>query len=335
MENRRTRTRRVGALALAGFLALPLLVAPPAPACGPALPFAYFTFTKHPDFPFEAFARGELGVLQPTYARSYLLVAYRYFSGVPLDDAEQRAAVNLWKWRLNMTNEVAQPTAGPETWTAARGAVPGVGEAPAIEVFRTFKAGDSQVEHLHYNDDAFATAAATLRDRVAKFGATDSRVGEWVRAQDKVFSNASGDPVVPEPLTAGDPLLRADRAYQIAAANFYAGRFEMAADQFAAIGRDQSSPWRELARYLEARAYARKGSVGAGPATLDRPSLALAVEKLERIIADPSLGSVHTPAERLLNLVSMKIEPKARITALGRRLVEPGQGATLLGDLYD
>ena len=60
-------------------------------SCGPFFPSAIFTYTWHPDFPLDRFARGELGVLQPTYARSYLAVAYRYLSGVGLDTEAQQA----------------------------------------------------------------------------------------------------------------------------------------------------------------------------------------------------------------------------------------------------
>ena len=53
-------------------------------ACGPMWPEAHFTHATHPDFPLEGFAGGELGVLEPAYARSYLCVAYRVLEGPPL-----------------------------------------------------------------------------------------------------------------------------------------------------------------------------------------------------------------------------------------------------------
>src|SRR5215216_5474658 len=71
----------------------------PTLSCGPFVERTVFTFSKHPDFPLARFAAGELGVLQPTYARSYLAVAYRYLAGVPLDKEEQKAATALWKER--------------------------------------------------------------------------------------------------------------------------------------------------------------------------------------------------------------------------------------------
>ena len=89
-------------------LAVALLVATrPAAGCGPFLLRQVFTYEKHPDFPLNKFAAGELGVLQPTYARSYLVVAYRYFAGAPLDAAEQKAVAAVWNERLGQTSDAA------------------------------------------------------------------------------------------------------------------------------------------------------------------------------------------------------------------------------------
>src|SRR5262249_30903872 len=75
--------------------------------CGPFFPEIIFTHTIHPDFPLDRFARGELGVLQPTYARSYLLVAYRHLNGDGFDSDEEKALVSLWRERLLTAHEPA------------------------------------------------------------------------------------------------------------------------------------------------------------------------------------------------------------------------------------
>ncbi len=58
------------------------LSAPPGETCsfggGP-----YFTYTLHPDFPMSKYAAGQLGILDHNYARSYLMVAYRYLANKP------------------------------------------------------------------------------------------------------------------------------------------------------------------------------------------------------------------------------------------------------------
>ena len=43
---------------------------PPARACAISPPEAVFILFEHPDLPLARFAAGQLGILQPTYARS-------------------------------------------------------------------------------------------------------------------------------------------------------------------------------------------------------------------------------------------------------------------------
>ena len=69
-------------------------------ACGPFTLEAVFVFTVHPAYPLDRFAHGELGVIQPSYARSYLYVAYRYLSNSPFTSSEQKALTELWHDRL-------------------------------------------------------------------------------------------------------------------------------------------------------------------------------------------------------------------------------------------
>ena len=73
--------------------------------CGPFLPLAAFTFNDHPDLPLANYGRGRLGVLKPGYARSYLVVAYRHLSGVPLSRAEADEVAGLWKDRLGFSHD--------------------------------------------------------------------------------------------------------------------------------------------------------------------------------------------------------------------------------------
>src|SRR5262245_66527727 len=98
-------TRRFNLLRLMVIL-LALLADPHALfSCGPFAPEIIFTHTIHPDFPLDRFARGELGVLQPAYARSYLLVAYRHLNGIGVDSNEAQALVSLWRERLLIDSE--------------------------------------------------------------------------------------------------------------------------------------------------------------------------------------------------------------------------------------
>src|SRR5262252_10928979 len=120
-------TRR-GLLLVVCMLGVVLYRPQPLSSCGPFFARAAFTYTVHPDFPLERFAAGDLGVLQPTYARSYLAVAYRYLIGTGFDAAEQKALIALWRDRLMSALE-SDTDAWPKVWLEARGRVPGIGPA--------------------------------------------------------------------------------------------------------------------------------------------------------------------------------------------------------------
>src|SRR5581483_8699119 len=60
-----------------------------APACAPDFYRAVFNYARHPDVPRTAFIDGRLGVLQPSFARSYLVIAYRYLNGIGMDARER------------------------------------------------------------------------------------------------------------------------------------------------------------------------------------------------------------------------------------------------------
>jgi hypothetical protein len=90
-----------------------LLCSRPAFSCGPFLEQAIFTYTLHPDVPLTSYAQGQLGILQPTYAQSYLYVAYRYLIGMGFHQDEQQALLALWNERLNPQADLWDPPAPP------------------------------------------------------------------------------------------------------------------------------------------------------------------------------------------------------------------------------
>jgi len=247
-------------------------------------PFA--DYSKHPDVPIEKFVQGNLGILQPSFARSYLVVAYRYLSGVPLAKDEQEAAQALWENRgidpvnifpdyysgggaaedrQNPYMQTAQDDAdGPKDWEAAHAQIvssPG----PRISQLQGL---DNYGDYLNCSNDAFATAAATLKQRAATFGKEHPAVKEWIDAQDAVFANCGANPRKPvlpaSPDSALPEILRYDREYQIAAAYMYSNRTAEAVKGFQHIAEEPNSPWHDLAPYLVARTMARG-------ATLDDP----------------------------------------------------------------
>jgi len=49
--------------------------------CGPFFESPVFTYNLNPDIPLDNFPKGNMGVILPSFARSYLYVAYRQLNG--------------------------------------------------------------------------------------------------------------------------------------------------------------------------------------------------------------------------------------------------------------
>src|SRR5262249_14680721 len=305
-------------------------------SCGPFFPSTVFTYTWHPDFPLDRFAHGELGVLQPTYARSYLAVAYRYLSGVDLNPEEQKALQALWQERLEPRwNADGQDWI--QRWLDVRNSVPGVSSSPQITIYRfTVTTDGSRYCYLNCPDDAFRTAVSTLGNRIAQFGADSAAVRDWVAAQDQVFANCARGQTIPTPASPGLPaLMQADRAYQIAAAHFYIGDYDTATQMFAAIAEDRSSPWRQTAPYLLARALFRQAILRPRQIEEDRVLLAQAAAQARAVLDDNSLSEVHPAAQRLLNRIQLRLQPAERLHSLAETIVQENIGGALKQSLWD
>ena len=164
----------------AGILSNP----PDLSSCGPFLPTAAFTFWKAPEDAAGRFARGQLGILQPGFPRFYLIIAYRYLTGVGLNAEERKA---LFGPEPASPSSSFPPNAVQE-WLKARARVSGTGAPPNINVDKMVNIGDYFVAYLNCNDDALFTAAKTLDDRIRQLGLQSATVEEWVAAQDQVFS---------------------------------------------------------------------------------------------------------------------------------------------------
>jgi hypothetical protein len=318
---------------VAVFLLMVMLNAPTTLACGPFAVEAIFVYTVHPAYPLERFASGEIGIVQPSYARSYFYVAYRYLAGSTFNDAEQKALVELWKDRLEYRWSLGSEE-WIKDWTAERKRVIGIGEPPQIDVYRNREKPNEYESFLNCQKDAFENASKTLNDRLSKYGADSPTVRAWVDAQDQVFANCSEGQHIPQPLeSTADTLARADRNYQIAAANFYAGNFDAAKNAFTAVADDTSSPWQPGASYLVARTLVRKA--GLGPAETRDASLTEAEVLLKKIVADKKLERSHESADRLANLVRLRLHPEERTRELAQSLVNPKNNPSLKQQLWD
>lgn len=288
-------------------------------ACGPITVFPVFVPLYAPDQ--HDFFQGNLGILRPTYARRYLLAAWRTLNARPLTADEQQVLQGAPSGQFTVTRAA-------DTWQTTRRSV---AEIPAPTVVQDTLLLPTYSYIVNCSDSALITAAKTLEARRSSLGASDPRFLDWVRAQDMVFSNCGrqrNEPAaIPAALGADAPAAaRADREYQIAAAYFYAGHFADAESAFTAIGSDASSPWQPWGRYLAARAVIRRGTMGGPEAKGDADALRQAEQMLRAVLADPQLSTAHGPARQLLDFLGMRTEPVAALAAAATALDGPESG---------
>jgi tetratricopeptide (TPR) repeat protein len=324
-----TLSRRLIAIALAVIL----LNGSTALACGPFTLEAVFVNTVHPTYPLTQFAEGKIGVVQPSYARSYLYVAYRSLLNLGFTPREQKDLVALWKNRLDFSSD-ENASDWSKVWLEARKKVPGVQDRGDIDIYRAREKPNEYEFYVNCNKDSFETAAKVLADRLAEYGIESPILLNWVQAQDGVFSNCSSGTAIPEPLPAdARPLARQDRTYQIAAAHFYSSNFDEARKRFEEIAADNASPWHFVAAYMAARTLIRKASLGAPEQKQE--SLRAAESQLKKIIDDKSFAHMHATAQRLANLVRLRLYPDKRVNELGMKLAIRIENYDLKQDLWD
>jgi hypothetical protein len=286
-------------------------------SCGPFLPETLFTTRQAPLDPGRFFG-GQLGILQPHYFRIYLVAAYRYLAGLGLSAADQQAlakpAEGQSVWSYSGTPAV-------QNWLRARTQLAGAPPIDRIDVFKTYGGNSHFAFILNCGDDAFLNAASTL-DRRALSGASKEELKTWVAAQDQVFTNCAGppfakpgEPSIPAPLPAGAPRwLQSDRAYQIAAAHFYAGQFDAAAADFRRIAGDRASPWHAIAPYLAARALIRKATL------IDPAAAPAAQQQLRAVLASPDAAPWQESARGLAQYLRAQTDAGAVLDELARTL---------------
>ena len=333
---------------LSAFLLIALFSAsvPRAEACGPSFTIPVFAFNSRADS-FDRFAAGELGVVKPYFNRSFLFVAYRYFNNAPLTANEQDGVESIWRAQYDDEEITAIETyAAVNDWKAARKKILPTDAEPKIYTERAYGGGYDFFPNCTKN--AFEIATTTLADRAAKHGATNADVQNWTRAQDQVFSNCSEGKAAPAEAeaTVAD-WLKNDRAYQIAAAEFYAANFEAARTKFETIAANPNSVWRNTANYLVARTLIRQASLDntdyysadeAARKEIEARSLEFyrrAETQLNRIVTDQNQSDFHQAARKLLNLIAYRTRSTERQHELAQTLIKPGENPNLRLDLID
>jgi len=303
-------------------------------ACAPDFLTAVFSYKRHPDLPRSRFIEGKLGVLQPTFARSYLVIAYRYLNGIGMNPREREQARDYYKDR-DTGKWDGSGTDWPAQWREVRSHVHSPQAPPTLLITDGQLAYDPETHSFTLNcaEDAFRIAIQTLKSRRTQFGAASRAFRSWVEAQDKVFENCGGgEEAIPSKASADLPaIVRADRDYQIAAADFYAGNYEAALDGFRHISQDAASPWKAISRYLVVRTLLRM--------TGDEDTGLSADPQLRReaqsILADSKLASIRGMTWNLVERAGIRQRDQTYFQELGRLLSSTGQDNGLREELWN
>lgn len=342
------RTAR-GVMAILTVAAL-VIPPPPARACGPFFLTVIFIQTKHPDTPLRRYAAGELGILQPSYARSYLVVAYRALEGKTLSANEQQQAVALWQHRLATTwsdftpDGTKRPPDAGQAWMQARLTIAAAQAGQPVDRYKPEER--KELDKVHFfefencTEQAFETATVTLRARATEFGASSEAVKDWLQAQDAVFKNcgrldSSPGPNFPDEAAASLPeKIRKDREYQQAAAAFYSKRFSEAEQRFEKIAADRNSSWNKTAALVAVRCRIREATIDMEQ-DRSREQLLAADARLQTLEKLPDMLEFAPAIRRLRGFIEFRTDPDGRALQLGRALAAGTSPATLREDLDD
>jgi hypothetical protein len=300
-------------------------LAPAAWATGPLGPEIRF-FSRSGQDPVDdlAFFRGQLGILRPTFTDNRLYAAYRIMLGGRFSEAQARQLL------ARCCDAPETPSDAMTSWNDLRKRVAGVPPAKESSGFRQ-RPEDMQLFDVSCFPNAYRNSAATLRARIAEHGANSPLVRDWVIGQDAVLLNCYEDSSLPEEPPRNAPAwLKADLAYQIAAAYFYRLDYARAGQLFAQIGRDASSPWQKTARYLVARCAVHAAIENKTPKLI-----ADAQQAIDALATDPQLADYRADAPKLASLLAFATRPQERARELERTLLAPDLPPTLPVDLRD
>lgn len=287
------------------------------------------------------YAAGNLGVLSSSYWRVYLYLAYQAAKGRAITPA-QAASLKVSGWHLGDHYRAWDYVGNAERngsadWFKARAPLALQAGLPA-EARVVITGSEDWSNYVNCHADAFRRAAATAKARaqLGSGGKPDQWFKAWLEGQDAVFANcgvqsAPSQAVLPPALPGDAPgWLKADRAYQEAAANFYSGNLETARRQFLAVAQDANSPWQPLGSYLAARCLIRSATLqGEGANDIRVARFRQAREELA------TLAPSYAPARQMMLLVDARLDPAAQVKALARRLEQEPFSADTPGMLSD
>jgi len=226
--------------------------------------------------PISDLATGSLGVVESSWWRKPLLLAWYRFNGQPLP------AKALDAFEYGAQSDIVNDGHMLLWLTEAKA----VGSVPLPE---NVAADTPSVTGNHWDsfencpNAAWEQARRTLADRLKAWGADSPALHDWLKVQHRVFARCPLGPTyfrkdlaerervnllyakkfvlqdmtLPDPPADAPALLIKDRAYQRAAALMYEGNYQAAEDAFKMIAQDGKSPWQEWGMYLAFRARLR------------------------------------------------------------------------------
>ncbi|WP_442679382.1 hypothetical protein ACSBM8_18095 [Sphingomonas sp. ASY06-1R] len=221
----------------------------PATASGPdPLPYSFIHNRGGEAQDRDRLYRGNMGVFLPTGSDGRLYLQWRLMNGLDITPA----IGDTLNRRCCVSGGWPDSDDAIEDWIGAVRSVTRV--QPSETWIATDRPGTEYGEVQNCFGDAFHSAAATLKERAARYGRQSAAVRAWLATQNAVFA-ACSDPkaTLPAPLANAPQWLRADRAYQEAAFALYQVRIEEAFRRFRAIAADPTSPWASRGLYLSAR----------------------------------------------------------------------------------
>lgn len=268
---------------------------------------------------------GRLGVMMPTQRDGLLYLDWRLLNGLRVgEEAGKALSVPCCN-----AADIFALNRGVFGWLDARRGVPGVPESPYY--LSTERAGPDYTTIPNCFPDAFDTAAATLANRISRFGRNSPAIKVWLLTQDKVFETCSTPGVtLPAPMPNAPAWLRADRAYQEAAWALYDGRNVEAAERFGAIFRDTASPWQPMALYLSVRATQREALRQRTP-----ESFAAARAAIGRLAAAPEGSYGRGEAGKMLRALDYREQPDKLRAVLEEELGRPEPTPDIAAALKD
>lgn len=317
--------------------------------------------------PIPELMSGSLGVVEPSWWRKPLLLAWFRLNGL----AVPAGAEETFRYKEPLAGEERSESARADWLAAAKAADPAHSPSATFLASAPYPMGNAWDSFENCPAAAWFQAKETLAARARVWGKGSAALQDWLVAQHQVFARCALGPsyfrkdldhipqlaaeraarhLLPDMKLADPPsgaplLLRQDRAYQKAAALFYEGFYDQAEKSFQAIAQDKASPWRPWGAYLALRTRFRAIQVlppkdFAGDC--DTPECAKPraeyrkkegerlLSDIERAIASASKTGGADEGRRLQDLrslVAARFVPELRFRELAAELMRPGLDA--------